>query len=119
MTKKTSDKGKSAAQSQDREHFRLVYPVEERPTMSIKQKVYPVLDVSEAGVRFRGSPHEFAVNTKIEGEIIFKDGAAYPVEGLVFRVANADQYIVQLMKPVPLSRMMAEQRRLIALYKDL
>ena len=102
---------------QQREHFRLVYPLDERPALTLGNKTFAVVDVSESGIRFAGGREKYTVGVAVKGDIVFPDNARCAIVGKVTRVVDGSDYIIRLDTPIPLARMMSEQRRLIQKYK--
>lgn len=105
--------------NQKRDHYRLEYPVNDRPTVLISGLRYEVIDASEQGLKFRCNntitPEK---NSLFRGTVFFQDGKNYEVSGTVLRYdPESDHCVVLLTKGIPLAKMIEEQLLLIRKYK--
>ncbi len=102
-----------------RDHFRIVYPKEDRPRFTAMGLHYAVMDVAEQGMKFRSEGvvpwHD---GDPIRGRLAFHDDGFVDVEGTVLRRV-AGTVVVVLTKGVPLTRIMDEQRWLIRKHKTI
>lgn len=104
-----------------RRHYRIVYPAPVRPRFHTANGSYPVLDLSEGGLRYtlpepRGSAPTVArpdPGTEVVGHVAFCHGASIPVRGRVVRVEGV-QVALQLEAGVPYKVILEEQRYLLA-----
>ena len=108
-----------ATQSNKRHHFRLEYPLSDRPEVLIDGEKHTVVDISEKGMRFALTPKfRGALKSAIKGVITFEDGKQVEVSGTVLRITDDKAHcVVLLTHGVPLAKMMEEQRFLIRKYK--
>ena len=98
---------------QKREYFRLEYPYEYRPSLLYDEQQYPVMNISEFGVKFRApNSQRFVVGQQLEVEIIFHDQEQYNCRGEVIRLEQAS-IVLHLTKPVPLHKIRSEHLVLI------
>ena len=105
--------------SQKRGHYRLEYPVSDRPSVLINGQQYEMIDVSEQGLKFKCNnsitPDR---NSPFKGKVFFKDGKSFDVSGTVLRYdPEQDRCVVLLTKGIPLAKMIEEQLLLIRKYK--
>lgn len=103
--------------SQQRRHYRIRFPIAERPVFEFNGKHYVVLDLSEQGLSFAiESGDSIAKNTKlIAGRIVFNDKEAVNVTGTILR--KSDEHVVLVLKQgIPLSIVMKQQRLLLQKY---
>lgn len=106
---------------QKREYFRLIYPVNDRPTIEIEGEKYSVMDLSEEGVRFGHAPTVcLGIGSVVRGTIEFRDGSKEQVVGKIIRIVEEKPAftVMQLTAGLPMKRMMDEQRALIRKYKS-
>ena len=104
--------------SNQRQHFRIEYPIPDRPKVEIDGKLYPVLDLSEKGLKLLGGPRfKPKTTTKIHGKVYFHDKTMCHVIGVVLRVNDDESVVLKLSDGVPLPKIMDEQRQLIRKYK--
>lgn len=104
---------------QQRDHFRLEYPLSDRPKFQIDKHVFTVMDVSERGIKFAiSTAYRPKPKTPLKGIITFADGKKVEIAGEVLRLAPDFAFCVAILtKGVPLAKMMEEQRHLIKKYK--
>jgi hypothetical protein len=101
-----------------RQYFRLFYPVELAPKLLVSGFVLPVLDLSEAGIRFRGNiMHPFVRLQEIKGILVFQGGDRFEIIGNVVRVHRND-YAIKLQRRLPYHKIMAEQQYLLKLLRQ-
>ena len=103
-----------------RTHFRVVYPEQERPTFlsADGSASAPVLDCSEGGLRIQLGPNQRtpAMRQPVSGRIRLRDGQEVPVQGSVVRVQGRE-VCLKLDRPgLPLSVIFSEQRFLRTRY---
>lgn len=97
--------------------YRLRYPRPACPMERIDGLMYPVVELSEFGMRIVvGSETDFLMNSALSGHVVFSDQSSEVVAGEVLRAELADddfsEVIVQLTTGVSLKRMLAEQMRI-------
>lgn len=99
-----------------REYFRLPYPPGAGPVLEVAGARYEVTELSEGGLRLApvaGSP---AAGARVTGVLYFADGATALVAGTAKAAAGA--VVVVLSRGIELSRMLAEQRRILLAFPD-
>ena len=101
------------SQGDRRGHYRLWYPEAERPTVPTDDLDYLVADLSEWGSRILlgGSRGLHQDERWFVGAVLFPDGEAVPMEGVVLR-STEKHMVVKLSKPISQKRIIAEQRRI-------
>ena len=103
--------------NQKRKFFRIEYPRDEQPTLRLAGKKYPVLDVSEEGIRFElPLDHELEDGDRIVGTIDFCRRTNADIKGFVLRISRGS-CVVSLERHLPLPLIMSEQRYLLANFK--
>ncbi len=102
-----------------RAHYRLAYPVAERPRLLLEGAALPVVDCSEMGLRLRtaGGPVP-EPGTRVRGTLVFRRGETEEVEGTVVRTRAGEMAVHLTGRGVPFARIWAEQRRLRDRYPD-
>lgn len=105
---------------QRREFFRVVYPKEVRPLCKTKKFEFKVIDISEGGVRLTIEQAEsiLKVGLVFDATIVFLDQSQVAISGKILRVEK-EAFVVRTTKGIPLQKIMAEQRDLIAKYGTL
>ena len=100
-----------------REFYRLRYPTNCRPTLILLGKSYEVIDVCEKGVKFLLEKYrEFRPGRNIRFTITFHDDSL-DLEGEILRVEERTA-VIYLKKPIPLGRIIEEQRYVRDMYPD-
>ena len=93
-----------------REFYRIPYPVAARPELVLEGRTYPVLDISEGGLRYDfGEEAPPALKTEVHGMLRFKQGNAEGVRGKVVRVVDT-QAAIELSVSLPFKVILDEQR---------
>ena len=101
----------------ERSHYRVQYPLSERPVFEFEGRRLPVVDCSERGLRFVRPPGlALEAGQVIAGVVRFRRGAEAEVEGRVVRL-DARQSAVHLdTAGIPLGIILDEQRYLRSRY---
>ena len=102
-----------------RAHYRLAYPVLERPRLLLEDGGLEVVDCSEMGLRLRttGGPVP-ELGTRVQGTLVFRHGGTEEVEGAVVRIRAGEMAVHLTERGVPFSRIWEGQRRLRSRYPD-
>lgn len=96
-----------------RAHYRLRYPVVERPSARVGGRVYQVTEISEGGARLLLDGSVMAPGDAVAAVIRFHDGETLPINGVVLRIDRSEA-VVKLSAGISLSRMLVEQQYLLA-----
>jgi CRP-like cAMP-binding protein len=99
-----------------RRHFRIFYKGEGHPRFDTDEGSYPVIDISELGLRFSRESHEtFMRGQSLSGYLVFpSDNHQIRVTGHVVRLTERDVALeLSARERIPLKRIMMEQRLLI------
>lgn len=98
---------------QRRSHFRIEYNALNCPILKLAGIEFNVLDLSEAGIRFSMDGFSgLKVEMDISGSLTFRDGESFLLHGKVIRIDD-NKVSLTLKKPIPLRKIMSEQRALI------
>ncbi len=98
---------------QRRKHFRVEYPLVYRPRFTLNGNKFPVLDISEKGVRFVRTNKGWTPEVqRVKGAITFHDEQSYFLTGSIVRQED-NQVALYLDEGLPFKRVMAEQQYLI------
>ncbi|MCX6123466.1 MAG: hypothetical protein NTV34_01755 [Proteobacteria bacterium] len=103
-----------------RQYYRIQYPVQERPFFECQGRKYLILDISEKGlaVRIDGADPITQSTAALTGKIAFKCGEIVTITGKVLRFENGI-LILTLQPGVPYAIVMKEQRFLLQRYGHL
>ena len=102
--------------SPERAHYRIVYPLRDRPRLELGGGQHEVVDCSEGGLRFQmtsGAPPELGAH--VRAVVRFHEGREVVVEGPIVRVQGG-HIALRLTRGIPLAVILAEQRYLLAHY---
>ncbi|MCA9151819.1 MAG: PilZ domain-containing protein [Planctomycetales bacterium] len=102
---------KSDYEPNQRAHYRLQYPLRERPLLVVGTSQYAVIELSEGGLRVQGN----VSSEEIDGLLKLKDGTVCEVTGKVGRKLR-DETVVINLEGVSFAVLMSEQRRLVSRY---
>ncbi len=117
MASKDSKTKSTSSNEDQRQHYRIRYPLQERPAFECMGKKYMILDVSEKGLAFRIEEKDpiTKATSELKGRIAFKSGDVVNIAGKILR--HADNTVILIMQTgIPLAVMMKEQRFLIQKY---
>jgi hypothetical protein len=95
---------------ENREHFRITYPADERPRLVFGHRICEVLDCSERGLRFRCAfpPHP---GSEVSGRLRSPHAPDVAVRGRIVRV-RGDEVALRLSEPgVPFAAVLREHLR--------
>ncbi len=102
--------------AQKREYFRVEFPHSYRPNLTMSAETYEIEDVSEYGVKFKVETiTHFTLDEMVIVSVVFPDGEEYELSGQVVRIDD-DAVSLQLLTPIPLSKIRAEHLHLIQHY---
>ena len=97
----------------DRAHYRILYPLNERPSLRTGDDAYEVIDCSEGGLRYAlGDGPSPEVGTELRGTISFRTGDDCEVSGNVVRVQAGGVAVRLIGAGIPLAIILEEQRYL-------
>jgi hypothetical protein len=92
--------------------YRIVYPLEERPSLEVGRSLHIVVDCSERGIRYELNHQRIpALGSQVTGTLHFRRGESVRVEGVILRTERGI-IVLSLNPPLPFAAMMAEQRYL-------
>lgn len=99
-----------------RRHFRIKYPIPERPKFEVSGHTLVVVDLSESGIKIIGNPNfRPKIRQTITGRLIFADQSTELLEGTVVRLVG-DFIMLGLKKHISIDRLRVEADRLITRY---
>jgi hypothetical protein len=100
---------------QRRCHYRLVYPITERPKLILllsQEEEYEIIDLSEDGVRFfYHPPRSFLLHQVYHAKILFHEDETEEIEGKIFRIGK-DTITLFLSRKIPYKRIVKEELHL-------
>jgi len=96
-----------------RAHFRIVYPSKARPSLTIGEESFPVVDLCERGIRFmRKDNTSFEVGQLLKATITFAHKRTMELVGEILRV-QGNETVVFLATRIPHGFILEEQRYLL------
>jgi hypothetical protein len=102
--------------TQRRSFYRIVFPLPERPRVTIGDCAFEVIDISEGGARLVSpvQPPHFSALPET-ATVTFQGGATLTSTATLQREEDGE-LVVRFRSNLPYSAIVAEQRRLLALY---
>jgi hypothetical protein len=105
--------------SEQREHYRIDYPLSKRGKIIVRGSEFKVIDVSQRGIKFsiESNPNgTWVVSNSVKGSITFLVGKQRLFQGRIIRV-SANDVILHLDDDIPLGLMNEEHRFIINYFK--
>ena len=107
---KVSKKKSTTASKEDRKSFRIEYPPSYRPQFIHIIGKFPVLDLSEGGLRFEVDPeHTFMETEKVRAILKLVSDNEVEIRGRVVRV-HGRQITFQFIDEFPMAVLVEEER---------
>ncbi len=104
----------------EREFFRLVFPIAERPTLELKGRSLTILEISEGGCKAAGDLNDINVlgglGVAVAGVIRFSGGERIEVAGKILRADQDGSFAIVFSNGPTFANMMVLQREIIAKY---
>jgi hypothetical protein len=100
---------------QQRDYFRIPYPVTERPRLVIGASEFEVVDLSESGARIELDGEPPAGAESFPAIVRFKDGTTVKVVAVVQRQEHGE-LVLRFADNLPYAVIAGQQRRLLQLY---
>jgi PilZ domain len=94
----------------ERAHFRIEYPIRERPTFYIGGVPHQVADCSERGLRFLLTGPAPEIGERISGKLRFTRGSEMVLEGEVVRLHEQSAGLKLIGPGIPMRTIFDEQR---------
>jgi len=92
-----------------RKHYRVVYPLTERPSFAFDQTIYQVIECSERGLRFRAEERQPPLYSRVGGRLVLRHGLEIQVSGRVVRRSETFVALHLDLQPIPFVAVMREQ----------
>lgn len=103
---------------QEREYYRLQYPLAERPQILIGDQTFEITEISEQGARIAHAGSALIHDGgPFHGVVQFRDETTESIAGVVLR-SDQEEFVVSFSQGITLKRMMAEQIRLRQKYPE-
>jgi hypothetical protein len=101
--------------SSRRELYRIVYPMDERPTIEIGRFEYQVIDCSERGIRYNVDDRRVpTLGTPLGGTLLLRRGTRVEVSGEVIRTRAGTVALALDAPGISFRHILGEQRYLRA-----
>src|ERR1044071_3433349 len=90
-----------------RAHYRVTYPIAERPSFESGRNTYEIVQCSERGLRYEVPNSRFpALGGEVTGIIQFRRGTRVEVAGEVTRAHSGEVALFLRMQGIPFSEML-------------
>lgn len=94
-----------------RGYERIEYPPDDRPTFTVNDRNFVVLDCSERGLRYATDNAAPDIGTELKGLVRFTPGTEVEVEGAVLRVQANSVAVLFTTKWIPRDVIVSERWR--------
>jgi hypothetical protein len=92
-----------------RKHYRIVYPLTERPSFAHNDSICEVIECSERGLRFRAEERQPPLHSRVAGRLALRHGLEIEVSGMVVRKSEGGVALHLDLQPIPFVAVMREQ----------
>jgi c-di-GMP-binding flagellar brake protein YcgR len=101
--------GQTPTGRERRSYFRVQYPEDYRPTITIRAVEYKIIDICEGGIRFYNPD-----KTKLPGDIfqavvVLHDQDVINIVGRIIRVGDEEAAMMMTIRGIPYRKIIAEQ----------
>jgi hypothetical protein len=101
--------GKPPVGRERRAYFRVIYPEDYHPTLSIRGIDYPIIDICEIGVRFKNPEKQKLPGDIFQATVLLHDNDPFTIVGRVIRVQDEEAAMMMTIRGIPYRRIIAEQ----------
>lgn len=98
-----------------RSHFRIRFPGPDRARLETPLGEFEVLDLSESGASVAPVVESSRWSSAVPVRVVFRDDASFDTTASMVR-QEPDKLVLEFGKYIPQPMIIAEQRRLLALY---
>lgn len=95
--------------SERRSLFRVVFPVEHRPTITIRAMQFPIIDISETGVRFHNPNGAKLPGDIFQATVVLHDNDPFNIVGRIIRIKDVEAAMMMTIRGIPFRKIIAEQ----------
>ena len=92
-----------------RTYFRVVYPLEHRPILSIRNKQFRIIDICEIGIRFSNPEQVKLPGDIFQADVLLHDNDPVHIIGRVIRIADAEAAMMMTIRGIPYRKIITEQ----------
>lgn len=92
-----------------RAHYRIVYPIRERPRLVYGSAISEVIECSERGIRFRTAGALREPGTRLNGRVSMRHGKEVRISGTIVWSDDQTTAVHLDRTPIPFLAMMREQ----------
>jgi PilZ domain len=92
-----------------RKHYRIFYPMTERPGFAFESTISEVIELSERGLRFRADEAKPPLHSRVAGRVALRQGVELEVSGIVVRKTENSVALHLDLQPIPFMAVIREQ----------
>jgi hypothetical protein len=92
-----------------RAYFRVVYPTDNRPILTIRSIPYPIIDICEIGIRFYNSEHMKLPGDIFQAVVTLHDNEPINIIGRIIRIADTEAAMMMTIRGIPYRKIISEQ----------
>jgi hypothetical protein len=95
--------------SERRANFRVQYPLEHRPAITIRGIQFSIIDICEIGVRFHNPEAIKLPGDIFQATVVLHDGDPFNIVGRIIRVHDVEAAMMMTIRGIPYRKIIAEQ----------
>lgn len=99
----------SKAGPERRSYFRVTYPVEQRPFITIRGMQFSILDISESGVRFINPNGAKLPGDIFQATVVLHDDEPFNIVGRIIRMRDTEAAMMMTIRGIPFKKIISEQ----------
>lgn len=92
-----------------RSFFRVHYPEDQRPMITIRSKQFGIIDISEAGVRFANPDNDKLPGDIFQATVVLHDNDPFNIVGRIIRIQDTEAAMMMTIRGIPFRKIIAEQ----------
>ena len=89
--------------------FRVIYPLEYRPFITIRSMQFSIIDISEAGVRFHNPEGIKLPGDIFQATVVLHDNDPFNIVGRIIRFRDVEAVMMMTIRGIPFKKIIAEQ----------
>lgn len=92
-----------------RAYFRVTFPVEHRPTVTIRGMQFFIIDICEIGIRFHNPDGIKLPGDIFQATVVLHDEDPFNIVGRIIRQKDIEAAMMMTIRGIPYRKIIAEQ----------
>ena len=101
--------GQAPAGRERRSYFRVQYPLEFRPKITIRGVDYAIIDICEVGIRFSNTEKNKLPGDIFQAVVTLHDQDVINIVGRVIRILDEEAAMMMTIRGIPYRKIISEQ----------